>query len=70
MTTTPHPPGTILTTTDPHPTKPQTHFYQLTHTSQHHYLLQPLTRTTTGTEATMTAIRLARGYTGRDKIIK
>ncbi|WP_237218883.1 hypothetical protein, partial [Rothia nasimurium] len=52
MTTTPHPPGTILTTTDPHPTKPQTHFYQLTHTSQHHYLLQPLTRTTTGTTAT------------------
>jgi glutamate-1-semialdehyde aminotransferase len=26
--------------------------------------------TNSGTEATMTAIRLARGYTGRDKIVK
>jgi glutamate-1-semialdehyde 2,1-aminomutase len=26
--------------------------------------------TSSGTEATMTAIRLARGYTGRDKIVK
>ncbi|WP_163047440.1 aminotransferase class III-fold pyridoxal phosphate-dependent enzyme, partial [Acinetobacter nosocomialis] len=29
-----------------------------------------LRMTSSGTEATMSAIRLARGYTGRDKIVK